>query len=503
MKRTLAIILAVVLCFQFFGMEAVAAGAGISLSSAEGLPGKRISVNVTITGNTGLAYLKIKVAYDSSALTLISAVNTGLLGGTFTTSKTTDVNPYVLQWMAAENSVGDGVIATLTFEISETAEAGNQTISLTVEECYDEEFNDVVLTPSDGIVTVTIPDCPHTTKTGVPAKSADCVNSGNNLYFVCDSCDVAFKADGFTETTIEAETIPALGHDLSAATCTEAAKCQRDGCGYVEGSALGHSFTNYVSNGDATCEADGTKTAKCDRCDATNTVVDEGSAKGHDYADATCTAPKTCKVCGATEGEALDHHYATAWSKGEDGHWHECYACGDKIDFAIHDFGSEGGTCRICEYERAHVHGLTLVPGVDATCTKGGRKAYYTCSGCEDWFEDASGTVIISDKTSVIIAALGHDMSEVTCTEAARCQREGCDYTEGSAPGHIDANADIKCDRCGIALESDQPTTPNKPADDVPQTGDNSNTMLWATFLMLSFAGIVVCVLLSRKREIA
>ena len=32
--------------------------------------------------------------------------------------------------------------------------------------------------------------------------------------------------------------------------------------------------------------------------------------------------------------------------------------------------------------------------------------------------------------------ALGHDMSEATCTEASKCQREECDYTEGTALGH-------------------------------------------------------------------
>ena len=41
--------------------------------------------------------------------------------------------------------------------------------------------------------------------------------------------------------------------------------------------ALGHSFTNYTSDGNATGAADGTKTAVCDRCDATDTVTDVGS----------------------------------------------------------------------------------------------------------------------------------------------------------------------------------------------------------------------------------
>ena len=41
--------------------------------------------------------------------------------------------------------------------------------------------------------------------------------------------------------------------------------------------AKGHSFTNYMSDKNATYEADGTKTAKCDHCDATHTIPDPGS----------------------------------------------------------------------------------------------------------------------------------------------------------------------------------------------------------------------------------
>lgn len=65
--------------------------------------------------------------------------------------------------------------------------------------------------------------------------------------------------------------------------------------------ALGHSFTNYVSDGNATCTADGTKTAACDRgCGVTNTITDEGSALGHNmiHHDA---ASSTCLVQGNIE----------------------------------------------------------------------------------------------------------------------------------------------------------------------------------------------------------
>lgn len=99
-------------------------------------------------------------------------------------------------------------------------------------------------------------------------------------------------------------------HDYADATCTDPKTCKR--CGAIEGTNLGHSFVNYVSNNDATCTADGTKTAKCERCDTHDTITDAGSAKGHDYADATCTEPKACKHCGEAVEDALGHSWLEA-----------------------------------------------------------------------------------------------------------------------------------------------------------------------------------------------
>lgn len=71
---------------------------------------------------------------------------------------------------------------------------------------------------------------------------------------------------------------------FTAPTCEEEGfstfTCQLCGYSYVGlfVDALGHSFTNYISDGNATVDADGTKTATCDRgCGATHTVTDEGS----------------------------------------------------------------------------------------------------------------------------------------------------------------------------------------------------------------------------------
>lgn len=64
-----------------------------------------------------------------------------------------------------------------------------------------------------------------------------------------------------------------------------------------------------------------------------------------------------------------------------------------------------------------HAHNLTLVAGKPVTCTTSGRKPYYTCDGCDVWFEDKAGSIEISDHNSVVIAAPGHQV-KTTVTKA-------------------------------------------------------------------------------------
>lgn len=82
------------------------------------------------------------------------------------------------------------------------------------------------------------------------------------------------------------------------ADCTSGDVCSI--CGEIN-APLGHSFTNYVSDGNATCTADGTKTAKCDRCDETDTIEDTGSKLGHSETEIPAVDP-TCTLSGATAG---------------------------------------------------------------------------------------------------------------------------------------------------------------------------------------------------------
>ena len=112
-------------------------------------------------------------------------------------------------------------------------------------------------------------------------------------------------------------------------------------------------------------------------------------------------------------GTQLGHAWASDWSKDTDNHWKECSRCHEKKDEAAHNYGSDN-ICDTCGYDKTvpHTHNLTLVPAKAPTCTEKGNTAYYTCDGCDKWFEDATGASEITDKTSVILAATGHSASD-------------------------------------------------------------------------------------------
>ena len=148
--------------------------------------------------------------------------------------------------------------------------------------------------------TVANPTGDHVWNSGTVTKPATCTEKGVRTY-TCTS-----------STHTRTEDIPALNHSFAGqayvsdnnATCeqdgTKTAKCVRYGTGGCTekdtvvdtGSMLGHSFDEeaYVFDNNATCEQDGTKTAKCVRygtggCTETNTVTDVGSRLGHLFED--------------------------------------------------------------------------------------------------------------------------------------------------------------------------------------------------------------------------
>ena len=65
-----------------------------------------------------------------------------------------------------------------------------------------------------------------------------------------------------------------------------------------------------------------------------------------------------------------------------------------------------------------HTHNLTLVAAKAATCTEGGKEAYYKCEGCGKFYEDVLGTKEITDLASWgNIAKIAHTTKQ-TVTKA-------------------------------------------------------------------------------------
>ena len=135
------------------------------------------------------------------------------------------------------------------------------------------------------------------------------------------------------------------------------------------------------------------------------------------FADATGSVEITDKT--SVKIPAPGHTAGTEWKSDDTNHWHECSRCHDKKDEAAHDYGSDN-VCDTCGYYKTvpHTHNLTLVAAKAATCTEGGKKAYYKCEGCGKFYEDVLGTKEITDLASWgNIAKIAHTTKQ-TVTKA-------------------------------------------------------------------------------------
>ena len=155
-----------------------------------------------------------------------------------------------------------------------------------------------------------------------------------------------------------------------------------------------HSYTNYVSNNDATCTEDGTKTAKCDWCDETSTITDAGSALGHNVVHHDAKAP-TCTEIG----------------------W-DAYDTCERDDCDYSTYAEKSALNHDLEHHDAKA----------PTCTEIGWDAYDTCK------RDGCTYTTYVEKSVLNHDIEHHDAKAPTCTEIGwdaydTCERDGCDYS--------------------------------------------------------------------------
>lgn len=110
-------------------------------------------------------------------------------------------------------------------------------------------------------------------------------------------------------------------HEWNVDSCLQARSCTV--CGYTEDRKEAHSFTCYVSNNNASCQKNGTETAQCLNCEATDTIEDVGSKLPHAWTDETSSTVKKCKLCGKAFQykvvESGTFESGVMWSFSDDG----------------------------------------------------------------------------------------------------------------------------------------------------------------------------------------
>ena len=204
----------------------------------------------------------------------------------------------------------------------------------------------------------------------VEEKAPACEDDGKIEYYSC-YCGKAYRDAEGTEIIDDLASygvIPATGHDYSPATCVSPATCTNEGCGQTIGDAL--SGGDHNPGEPATCttpqfcldcgvplvgalghdlsEASCTAAAVCQRSECGATV---GAPLAHSYSPATCTTPKTCTVCSATVGTPLAHSFGTVWESDENGHFKKC-SCGANSESLAHIFANGNNSCYLCGFER-------------------------------------------------------------------------------------------------------------------------------------------------------
>ncbi len=239
-----------------------------------------------------------------------------------------------------------------------------------------------------------------------------------------------------------------------------------------------HTFTTYVSDGNATCTEDGTKTAVCDYegCNTTDTIADEGS-KAHKYTDYKSDNNATCTKDGTKTAECIYGCGTTDTITDEGsakGHTEEVL---EAVAPTCTETGLEAGKkCSVCSeilVEQKVIekigHTEEDIPKEPATCTKTGLTAGKKCAVCGE---------ILTAQT--VIPATGHDFNDWVSVSSPNCTDKGSEQhtckicqtveTRGiDEKGHSweenatvdkeatcteDGSQSVRCSVCGAVKES-------------------------------------------------
>ena len=358
----------------------------------------------------------------------------------FTFEASTDGgSTWTVLWNAAdlENVSGMYFKGTAEVEVPETYRTANVQFAFRLKSGSSVYDDDDGMFAIDNVKLVSGPSDPCAsghTLTHHEAVAASCTASGMKEYWSCDVCGKLFADEAATtETTLEALTLAALGHEMTfheakAATCTEAG------------------MKEYWS---------------CDVC-------------GKLFSDAEGISETTeADLVIAALGHTMSHHEAKAATCTETGmkeYW-SCDVCG-KL------FSDAEGISETTEADlviAALGHTLTHHEAKAATCTEDGTKEYWECSVCGKKFADAEGKTEITDVT---VKATGHDFTKEVISAATK--RSDATTTERATYWYTCANCgevstekffyygDVLPTEPTKPSEPEKPTEPTKPSEPKP-----------------------------------
>ena len=283
----------------------------------------------------------------------------------------------------------------------------------------------------------------------------------------------------------------------------------------------------HTHNGNWTSNGNGKHSRRC-----TCNVVETQNCSG---GTATCTEKAKCAVCGAEYGDVLGHDFTTSWTHDDNEHWKQCSRCDKKDDVGPHTWdngtittaptctkaGEETYSCTKC--------GATKIEPIPATGHRW--KSEWTSDATHHWHECANESCDVTDNAGKNGYA-EHSGGKATCKDKAICEICGDSYgsldpNNHTDLKHIDAKAATAaeegniaywyCDGCKKYFSDKDGTkeiakadtvtaklpggTVKPSADKSPQTGDNSNLLLWIALLFISGGAAIGITVASRKKK--
>ena len=468
MKKIISCILALLLILTSINSTAIFAvdveTPTISFDTVETEAGETVTLQLSIDNNPGIAGLAVSLKYDTNVLSLTETKKGTLFSG-FTAAKN-------FAWDESEDVTADGILATFTFKILETAASGEYNIEVIVRSCTNENLDDVICNVQNGKITVKSKPVAATgvtlnkeflyLKTGESETLIATVTPDNST----NKAVTWSSEDGTIATVDNNGKVTAIKKGTAIIIVTTEEGGFTDTCAVSV--ACSHTNKTPVEAKASDCKNQGWNAyVKCDDCgqlfeaDGTTEIAEipfRPLSNNHIGGTASCTEQAVCSVCGRSYGALVSHSYTAETKKAEalkvEGncrdkavYWYSCSACGKVENNDSHTFLGD-------KVADNHVGGTTLVNPSEAnhkTQTDG-----YTgdtqCLGCNE---------IVNYGQPILAGA--HTPANVWSNDSEyhwkECNVVGCGVViDNSKDAHKSTGANVAtcqkaavCDVCGVS----------------------------------------------------